>query len=436
LVDQGIELVRQFFVRAGVLGLLFYASCGGRTTLVDLSEQAAGDGGIGGSTGGVGGKGSGGRGGVGGATGGVGGATGGAGGAGGGPAGTGGIDFCQGEPCRNGGSCYQVNGGWACRCPPGTFGADCSGNVNECDPNRCVNGDCQDLVNGFDCDCYEGFGGLLCEIPLGGDCGPITCLNGGTCVEELGTFRCDCPVGYGGSRCELLLDPCAPNPCQNGGICIDQMGVVVCACPAGFAGDRCQTKVGGECGSSSPCLNGGLCVETGGGDVACQCPAGFSPPFCQCRGDDQPGDDGSCVLRSVCGLPEPEAFASGDCSDNTAEFADWWCQLGGYAEAAAYRTLTSTVLQSHYYDGGLEEVLSACGQVIGPAAYGFQTNCTGVTNLSCKGNIDNALRGQLMVCGNPARDPRTFIPAGASLTVVSGCSPSAATQALMVTRAG
>jgi hypothetical protein len=432
-----MELVRRLFVRAGMLGLLVYASCGGRTTLVDLSEQAAGDGGIGGSSGGRGGTGGtggkGGKGGVGGSTGGSGGATG---GAGGGPAGTGGIDYCQLEPCRNGGLCYPLEGGWGCRCPAGTFGLDCSGNVDDCNPNPCLNGDCEDRVNDFNCECYDGFAGELCELPLEDDCTPNPCLNGGTCNDDEDGFECDCPDGFGGRRCEVQRDPCAPNPCQNGGLCIDQMVDFLCACPAGFAGERCQIKVGGECSSSNPCQNGGTCVESEDGDLTCVCQGGFSPPFCQCRGNDLPQDDGSCALQSVCGLAAPEAFGSGDCSDNTAEFANWWCQLGGYARAESYTTLTSGGLSSYYYEGKLPEVLSACGQVIGPANYGFQTYCTGVSDLTCGGTIDNALRNHVMLCGNPSRNAQTFIPQGTNLAIVTGCTPTIATQALMVTRNG
>jgi hypothetical protein len=432
-VDLDLEFVRRLFVRIGMVGLLVYASCGGRTTLVDLSEQAAGSGGVGGSFGGSGAKG--GKGGTGGTTGGVGGTTGGTGGTtGGGPAGTGGIGYCQTGLCQNGGLCYEINGGWACRCPEGTFGADCSGNIDDCYPNPCINGDCEDRINGFNCDCYDGFGGELCEVPID-NCTPNPCLNGGVCLDEGNTFLCLCAAGFSGSFCETQEKPCEPNPCQNGGLCIDQMGGdFVCSCPAGFSGPRCQTMTPGDCGSSNPCQNGGTCVESSEGDFSCLCPPGFSLPFCECRGDDSPLGDGSCVLESVCGLPVPDAFGSGDCSDNTAEFADWWCQLGGYAEATSYSTLTSNALEAYYYEGGEQEVLSTCSQVIGPSTYGFQPTCTGVTRLACSGNIDNVLRRQLMICGNPTRDPSTFIPLEGNLTIVSGCQPNSATQALMVTR--
>lgn len=430
-----MKLVRRFFVRAGGLGLLFYASCGGRTTLVDLSEQAAGDAGVGGvgtggTNGGKGGKG--GKGGTGGVTGGTGGSFG---GKGGGPAGTGGVDWCDDEPCQNGGECIPATGGYRCLCQPGTFGEDCSGNIDDCDPNPCINGECEDRINSFNCDCDRGYMGERCEIPVN-DCSPNPCQNGGTCIDEEDGFSCDCADGWRGRTCEMRREPCDPNPCQNGGLCIDLMNDFQCACPAGYTGKRCQTVVGEGCPTPNPCQNGGTCVSQGDDAFTCECPAGFSPPFCQCRGDDEPLDDGSCAVSTVCGKPVPLAFGSGDCSENTTEFADWWCQLGGYRQAETYTTLTSGVLESLYYDGGAEEVLSSCAQVVGPANYGFQTYCTGVTDLTCSGTVDNALRRILMACGNPTRDPRTFIPQGVGLTVSSGCAPTGTTQALMVTRNG
>jgi hypothetical protein len=436
VVEQGTELVKRFFVRAGALALLFYASCGGRTTLVDISEHVAGEGGVGGSNGGKGGKGgnggNGGKGSGGSAGTGAGGSTGGV-----GPAGTGGVNWCQpNNPCVNGGVCYSIPEGWVCNCPAGTFGRDCSGNVDDCSPSPCVNGKCEDRVNGFNCDCDDGFTGELCELAVNG-CEPNPCKNGGKCLLlEDEDIDCECPDGWRGRRCEVPDEPCDPNPCQNGGVCSEIDGDFSCACPSGYTGKRCQTKPNGDCPSPDPCQNGGTCVPLGGGEFTCDCPTGFELPLCQCRGDDEPQGDGSCALRTVCGLANPEAFGSGACSNNTAEFADWWCQLGGYAEAASYEAISSGVLNSLYYVGGAEEVLSSCSQVIGPASYGYQSACTGVSALTCTGRVDNSLRSILMACGNPARDPQTFIPADAELSTQSGCAPVANTQALLVTRNG
>lgn len=415
-----------------MLGLLFYASCGGRTTLLDVSEQAAGEAGTGGKgSGGKGGKGSGGVGGIGG-IGGVGGATGGT--TGGGPAGSGGMNWCRPDPCRNGGICNSTPNGWVCRCPEGTFGEDCSGNEDDCDPNPCEHGTCEDEIGGFQCACDPGFTGELCE-EADDDCEPNPCLNGGMCLITADGTDCDCPHEWRGRHCETRREPCNPNPCLNGGLCVDQMTDFLCACTTGFSGKRCEIQVGDGCPSPNPCQNGGICKAQGGGGFSCECTGGFAQPLCQCQGTDV-ADGDACVLQSVCGHAVPEAFGGGDCSANTEEFADWWCQLGGYAEAASFTELTTTAPKAYYYSGKQAEVLTSCDQVIGPSTYGFQSSCTGAVDLTCRGRVDNSLRSLLMVCGGSSRDPNTFIPPGVALTFVNDCTPNDATQALMITRNG
>jgi hypothetical protein len=93
------------------------------------------------------------------------------------------------------------------------------------------------------------------------------------------------------------------------------------------------------------------------------------------------------LLLTVCGKPTPEVFASGNCSSNTAQFADWWCQLGGYSRAVSYTEVAPPVccprFNSLYYNGGPTAVLSSCEQVLGPVSYGFDSSCTGVRDLMC-----------------------------------------------------
>ncbi len=426
--DLGSDSAWSGLVRIGALSLLFYSGClGGRTTLLQLEEESAGTAGAG--TGGIGGKGGGGSGGN---SGGAGGSI--QAGAGGGPAGTGGAIFCDPSPCANSGVCVSYPGGYYCSCPAGYEGFDCSVDIDECAGNPCRNGKCVDQVARFECVCDPGYAGTYCERDID-DCASMPCKNGGACVDRVDGYDCLCPSGFSGHDCQNVDDPCSPNPCKNSGICSGSGQNFSCACPAGYTGALCETAVG-DCGDPNPCLNGGTCSLVS--DVpTCSCPAGWSLPYCQCRGNDEPQLDGSCLLSTVCGKDVPDAFAGGDCSSNTDEFPDWWCQLGGYEGARSFTLLTSGLRQALFYPGGAEQVLSVCAQVEGPQDYGLDSSCTAAGDLACTGApIDASLRPNVMLCGTSDRDVRTFFPAGANLALLSGCAPTNDTQALMVTRYG
>lgn len=44
------------------------------------------------------------------------------------------------------------------------MGDNCFWNVNECDFNFCIYGDCVDFVNGYVCFCYENYIGRNCDV--------------------------------------------------------------------------------------------------------------------------------------------------------------------------------------------------------------------------------------------------------------------------------
>lgn len=55
------------------------------------------------------------------------------------------------------------------------------------------------------CECVSGYSGRLCHVDLD-DCEPNLCLNGATCVDGMATFTCRCPPGFNGTRCETGID--------------------------------------------------------------------------------------------------------------------------------------------------------------------------------------------------------------------------------------
>lgn len=78
-------------------------------------------------------------------------------------------------------------------------------------------------INGYICDCPEGFHGLNCEAEID-YCRILSapCQNNGTCEDINGGpgYLCICVTGYNGTNCETEIDECASTPCQNGGSCM------------------------------------------------------------------------------------------------------------------------------------------------------------------------------------------------------------------------
>ncbi|XP_035693770.1 fibropellin-1-like [Branchiostoma floridae] len=58
---------------------------------------------------------------------------------------------CDGVSCLHGGTCTEQAGGAACVCAPGYQGTQCELETDECSPNPCVHGTCQDLIETDEC---------------------------------------------------------------------------------------------------------------------------------------------------------------------------------------------------------------------------------------------------------------------------------------------
>lgn len=53
------------------------------------------------------------------------------------------------------------------------------------------------------------------------ECMSNPCLNNGICTDTVNGFRCQCPQGWSGERCELDMGGCSSDPCLNNAKCID-----------------------------------------------------------------------------------------------------------------------------------------------------------------------------------------------------------------------
>ncbi|KAF6022296.1 FAT3 [Bugula neritina] len=149
------------------------------------------------------------------------------------------IDECIFDnPCRNGGLCVNIFGGYECHCGPSWEGPQCENLVKKCAAYPCFNGaQCTDVGEDFYCTCAAGYRGELCADDID-ECEEITpCLNGGTCENLSGSYNCSCPPGYTGVDCEVNIDECQLySACKNGATCSDLVNGYACLCAPGYAG--------------------------------------------------------------------------------------------------------------------------------------------------------------------------------------------------------
>jgi len=172
------------------------------------------------------------------------------------------LNFCDVQPCENGGECSLTDDGYACACPDGFEGKNCEVNIEDCPA----------------------------ENP---------CQNEGTCVDGVASYTCDCIGGYWGETCGNDPDACHPSPCLNDGICSlgEAEGDYACACDDSWFGPTCQNAVGGVC-DPNPCDGDSICAQVT--DV--------------------------CTIEGTCGQEACEGVTSATCTCQTAVCAiDAYC---------------------------------------------------------------------------------------------------------------
>uniref|UniRef100_A0A7M5X290 Uncharacterized protein n=2 Tax=Clytia hemisphaerica TaxID=252671 RepID=A0A7M5X290_9CNID len=245
---------------------------------------------------------------------------------------------CTQNPCKNNAVCIDDKNAtdqYRCNCTRGYTGKDCGLNINDCIPNKCINGRCIDLIENFTCDCTgSGFKGQFCETDLN-ECDTPNFCNNGTCKDRYGSFSCYCDTGYTGTNCESEINECQPDPCVNG-TCTDKFASYECSCSPGYNGTNCDRESDectfgycensikctdkfldyectcmegytgknctddiNECNSTSTilCTNGGQCVNTVG-SYRCDCQPGYTGRDCsvniqEC--DSNPCVNGTCL---------------------------------------------------------------------------------------------------------------------------------------------
>ncbi|XP_072919780.1 neurogenic locus notch homolog protein 2-like isoform X2 [Hemitrygon akajei] len=241
------------------------------------------------------------------------------------------IDECASTPCQHGAKCIDRPNAFECECSEGFTGTKCEINENDCNPDPCHYGTCEDGIAAYTCICTPGYKGPICSEQID-ECQSQPCQNGGTCQDRVNDYKCRCPVGTSGVNCEINYDDCASNPCDYG-ICRDGINRYDCVCSPGYTGPMCNIDID-EC-ASNPCQNGGTCVDEINRFV-CRCLEGYHDPYCKSEVDEcksGPCIHGTCVddvnsYRCECHA----GWAGVNCDVDKNECESNPCQQGGTCE--------------------------------------------------------------------------------------------------------
>lgn len=169
-------------------------------------------------------------------------------------------------------------------------------NNGHCSPRHLTPDDLKvNDLNGFKCDCSDGYTGIYCEDFIGErfessmiQVNNINCLNGGYKDNN----SCVCPPGFTGARCQVKVGIFHKNQynkqfhtgCLNNGY--QPKEGLPCKCPEGFYGFMCEFMTNAPSDSltaciKAPCRNGGICTPTSYGSYACICRNGFYGHNCE-----------------------------------------------------------------------------------------------------------------------------------------------------------
>ncbi|XP_076452127.1 uncharacterized protein LOC143287751 [Babylonia areolata] len=155
------------------------------------------------------------------------------------------INDCAPDSCNKRGTCIDGVNRFTCDCVDNYEGDRCERQVQDgCSTFPCGGNSTCRPVNDYhrQCDCFPGFTGPLCDTEIN-ECEPEPCLNGGKCVDKVDGFECQCHPNFTGQRCQNPAKHCITTSCGVSDDCIDDpvTGLPMCICRIGYTqGEICQ----------------------------------------------------------------------------------------------------------------------------------------------------------------------------------------------------
>uniref|UniRef100_A0AAR2LSK7 Fibrillin 1 n=1 Tax=Pygocentrus nattereri TaxID=42514 RepID=A0AAR2LSK7_PYGNA len=275
------------------------------------------------------------------------------------------VEYAFGEPCQP--------------CPPQTSvtsscsSVSCFADINECalNPDICQNGECENMLRTYKCNCNQGF-----EVDT----------TGKNCVGVRTDADRSVQRPRSSDACVFVcvnadVDECESNPCVNGE-CNNIVGSFTCTCPAGSTLDASETQCietsKGTCWLKA--VNGHCEVNINGATLKSQCcatlGAAWGSPCTRCERDPICPKGHSRVKGTVCeDVNECEVFPgvciNGKCVNTVGSFI---CQCpAGRTVDSSGRTCIDLRTEQCY----LSHEDERCGAVI-PGRHRVDTCCCSV----------------------------------------------------------
>ena len=172
------------------------------------------------------------------------------------------LDACFNVNC-NGGTCERRRSGFVCNCSGvGFSGENCELLGNPC---GCINGNCVNSMEEYQCECFDGYTGRLCNVSSncsdselnGGncttskdDCMSGDCKNKDHCSSKCVNGKCAsnnscvCDAGFTGQYCDMIINKCVEQgiTCSGRGTCVNDASSFRCDCTSGYNGALCEGK--------------------------------------------------------------------------------------------------------------------------------------------------------------------------------------------------